>query len=129
MTRLGPNLKLGSLLLVLVFALSSLALFGGARLVAEDEPDVVANGPSMGGCAAPAGPVAVSIVGNNLMFDTNCFAAQPGAAVTVLFDHQDAGVFHNVAFYTNNRATEVLFPGQMAIFLGGRDSRGEFCGA
>jgi hypothetical protein len=33
--------------------------------------------------------------------------------VTIVFDNQDAGVLHNVAFYTNNRATQQIFVGEV----------------
>ena len=117
MTKLGPNLKLGTRLLVVVFIVSSLALYGGARLVAEDEPEKVANGGA-DACAAPDGPVTVEIAAKNIQFDRDCFAAQAGVEVKVAFDNQDLGIFHNVAFYTNSRALEPLFPGQMKIFPG-----------
>lgn len=119
MNRLGPNMKHGPLLMVFVFILSSLALYGGAKLVEEERP-AAANGAVDNGDVTPGGPVEVTIVAKNILFDKRSIAASPGVEVTVTFDNQDAGVLHNIDFYTDQSAAERLFtnPPKMEIFPG-----------
>ncbi len=119
MNRLGPNMKHGPLLMVFVFILSSLALYGGAKLVEEERP-AAANGAVDNGDVTPGGPVEVAIVARNLLFDKRSISASPGVEVTVTFDNQDAGVLHNIDFYTDQSAAERLFtdPSKMEIFPG-----------
>ena len=39
--------------------------------------------------------------------------ASPGAQVTVTLQNQDSGVAHNIAFYTNNKATDSIAKGNL----------------
>ena len=107
---LGPNLKLGSLLFVLAFAVSAVALYGGASLVDRSEPAAAADD---GTPTTPGGPVAVRLVAKDLKFDKRSIAASPGVQVTVTLDNQDAGILHNIAFYTNRNATQTIFKGEL----------------
>jgi plastocyanin len=101
--RLGPNFKIGTLMLVVVFALATAGLFAGAQLVKDDS--VAAGGGNGSDEPAPSGPVTVRIVGKDQKFDKRSFTAGIGSQVTVTFDNQDPGVLHNIAFYTNRSAT------------------------
>ncbi|HLF77848.1 MAG TPA: hypothetical protein VJB57_10205 [Dehalococcoidia bacterium] len=105
--QLGPNFKLGTLLLLVVFFLSAGVLYAGAQLVKEDSTAVSADGEGEDG-AVPSGPVSVRIVGKDLKFDKRSFSAGAGAQVTVTFDNQDSGVLHNIAFYTNRSASQKI---------------------
>ena len=73
--KLGPNFKYGSLMLIVVFAVSAAAMFGLAQLV--DVEDITAEA----GDGGPAGgPVSVRIVGKDLKFDRRSFTASPSAS-------------------------------------------------
>ena len=102
--QLGPNFKFGTLLLIVAFAVSAVALYGGSQLVDEDKVSAEAGGGEVGGPGG-GGPVSVHIVAKNLLFDKRTISAGSGAQITVTLDNQDAGVLHNIAFYTNRSAT------------------------
>lgn len=106
---LGPNLKLGVLLCVIAFALAAPILYAGAALVAEEGAPPPAPSEEV---PVPAGPVTVTLVAKNILFDKRLIVAAAGSDVTVILDNQDAGVLHNVAFYTNSRATGKIFVGE-----------------
>jgi plastocyanin len=110
MRKPGINLTVGVLLLVVSFGISAPALWGAAQLVKEDE---VAEAGGGGGGGATGGPVAVTLVAQNLSFDLSSIAASAGVEVTVTLDNQDAGVLHNVAFYTNPSASSAIFVGDL----------------
>lgn len=86
----------------------------------EDEPLLAVPTPAEtgggGGGGPPTGPppcepegTELSIVAQNLAFDTDCLAAPVGEAFTIEFDNRDAGVPHNVAIFTDESAAEVIF--------------------
>jgi plastocyanin len=109
----GPNLKLGSVLFLFVFIVASLGFYAGAQLVdREDEASAdAADGEEDGGI--PGGPVMVRVVAKDLKFDKRSISASTGVSVTVTLDNQDAGVFHNISFYTNRNATQAIFTGEL----------------
>ena len=107
MLKPGVNLKLGVPLLVVAFVVSFLALYGGALLVEEEKAAAVGPGEEVPG----AGPVIVTIVAQNILFDKSTITANAGLDVTVTLDNRDAGVLHNVAFYTNRSASQKIFGG------------------
>ena len=83
----------------------------------EDEPLLAVPTPEETGVGggAPTGPppcqpegTELSISAQNLAFDTDCLAAPAGEPFTIDFNNQDT-VPHNVAIYTDESATEVLF--------------------
>jgi plastocyanin len=113
MLKPGINLKLGVPLLVIAFVVSSLALYGGAQLVKQDEAsaDAVSDGPS-GGPVGP-GPVSVTIVAQNLAFDLSTLTANAGSEFNVTLDNQDSGVLHNVAFYTDRSLAQPISVGEL----------------
>jgi plastocyanin len=104
------NLKLGMLLFIAVFGLSAAGLYAGAELVDESEQASAGEGELDG---PPGGPVSVRIVAKDLKFDKRSIAASPGVPVTVTLDNQDPGTLHNIAFYTNNRATQAIHTGDL----------------
>jgi len=105
----GPNLTLGSLLFVFVFAVSAVALYGGATLVDRSEPAAAADD---GTPTTPGGPVSVRIVAKDLKYDKRSIAASPGVQVTVTLDSQDPAI-HNIAFYTSRNAAQTIFKGEL----------------
>jgi plastocyanin len=116
MAKAGPNLKYGALMVVAVFVFATVALYGLARIIddgpaAAADEEAAAEGDGAGG--VPGGPVTLRLIGKDLKFDKRTLAASPGAEVTVILDNQDAGVLHNVAFYTNNRAAQRIFVGDL----------------
>jgi plastocyanin len=105
----NPALVFGVLVL-LVFAVGGgAAMFALAPLV--DSDDVVAEEAADGGPTTPGGPVNTTLVARNLAFDKRTIAASPGADVTVKLDNQDAGVLHNLAFYTSRNAATKIYIG------------------
>jgi len=110
MLKPGVNLKLGLPLLVIAFAVSALALYGGAQLVKQEE----VSAPQGGGEGGPeGGPAVVTLVAQNIKFDRDTITATAGLEVTVTLDNRDAGVLHNVAFYTNRGATQKIAAGEL----------------
>jgi plastocyanin len=112
MLKPGINLKLGVPLMVIAFVLSSLALYGGAQLVKQDkvaaDDGIVDGGPGPG-----PGPVSVTIVAQNLAFDLDRLVANAGSEFNVTLDNQDAGVPHNIAFYTDRSASQAITVGEL----------------
>lgn len=66
-----------------------------------------------GGGGAPAAPGTLTIAANALAFDKRSLTAPPNTQVRLQFDNKDAGVLHNVSFYTNNRATTKIYVGDL----------------
>jgi plastocyanin len=109
MPKAGPNLKIGMLLFLVAFGLSAPALYGGALLVRGDEVEeaqVDAGG-------ATGQPVTVTIVSQSSLFSPRTIISSPSVQVTVIHDNRDAGVLHNVAFYTSRAATSPIFVGEL----------------
>ncbi|HEU0072946.1 MAG TPA: cupredoxin domain-containing protein [Dehalococcoidia bacterium] len=114
MLKPGINVKLGVPLLFIVMLVSGLALYGGAQLVKQDEASADApasDGPG-GGPVGP-GPVSVTIVARNLAFDLSTLTANAGSEFNVTLDNQDAGVLHNVAFYTDRSLSQPVQIGEL----------------
>jgi plastocyanin len=109
MLKPSINLKLGVPLLIIAFVVSWLALYGGAQLVKQDEVSAD-GGPGPG--PAP-GPVSVTIVAQNLVFDLDTLTGNAGSEFNVTLDNRDAGVLHNVAFYTDRSAAQVIYRGEL----------------
>ena len=110
MRKPGINLTVGALLLIVAFGITAPALWGAAQLVKEDE---VAEANGGGGGGATGGPVAVTLLAKNLSFDPTSITASIGVEVTVTLDNQDAGVLHNVAFYTDRSASSAIHVGEL----------------
>ena len=104
----GKNLTIGSLLFVVVFALSATGLYAGAELVDRAEP---APAPEDG--APPTGPVSVTLIAQSLKFNLRTISAGVAVPVTVTLDNRDAGTLHNVAFYTNRSAAQTIFKSEL----------------
>ena len=66
-----------------------------------------------GAGSAAAAPGTLTIAASNLAYDKRSLTAPPNSQVKVQFDNKDAGVLHNVAFYTNNRATTKIYVGEL----------------
>ena len=113
MQTVGKNVKLGSLLVVVSFAVFSLALYGGAKLVEEKQPVPTPTEEADTTPFTPGGPVEVRIVAKDIKFDKRTITVPAGAFVTVIFDNRDAGVLHNVAFYKSKKATESIYVGEI----------------
>ena len=109
MRKPGINLTVGVLLLIVSFGISAPVLWGAAQLVKEDE---VADAGGGGG-GATGGPVQVTLVAENITFNPTTITASAGVAVTITLDNRDAGVLHNVAFYTNRSASSPIFVGEL----------------
>jgi cytochrome c oxidase subunit 2 len=56
---------------------------------------------------------ALSIVAQNIKFDTSCMQAAAGQPFKIDFDNKDAGTSHNVAIYTDSSLTQNLFRGAL----------------
>lgn len=58
---------------------------------------------------AAAGTTVLSVVAQNVQFTTRSLTAAAGQPVQLTFDNKDAGVLHDVAFYTNSSATTLIY--------------------
>src|SRR5215216_3569633 len=100
LTETNPSLVYGLAIFLVVFII---ALAGGlaiAPLLDSGSESTEATADD-GGQTTPGGPVNVTVVAKGLAFDKRTINASPGADVNVVLDNQDAGVLHNIAFYTN----------------------------
>jgi plastocyanin len=70
-----------------------------------------AEGEGGGGGGGGGGPV--TVVAQNIAFDTSEIHLPPGAPSTITFDNRDAGTPHNVAIYGDQSLGEVLFQGEL----------------
>ena len=113
MRKPGINLTVGVLLLVVSFGISAPALWGAAQFVKSEETAQADNGAGGAGGGATGGPVAVTIVAENLQFDPTTITASTGVEVTVTLDNRDAGVLHNVSFYNNPSASAEIYVGEL----------------
>ncbi len=109
----GPNLVIGSMLFLFVFGISAATLFGLSQLVQTDQPVSAADNGSDDAASIAGDKGILNLVANNLLFDKDSLVASAGTEVTIVFNHQDAGVLHNIAVYTNNSASEVIFKGEI----------------
>jgi plastocyanin len=119
MPQVPNNVKFGVPLMFASLVVFAIALWGGAQLIKSDEA-AATDGAANGGNGTPAGPDEVTVVARNILFVQRTLTANSGALFTVTLDNQDAGVLHNIAFYTNRSATQPLVPGQSVgeIFAG-----------
>jgi plastocyanin len=111
MPQVPNNVKFGVPLMVASFVVFAIALWGGAQLIKSDEA-AATDGAVDGGNGGGGGPVEVTVVARNLQFDKRTLTANAGASFAVTLDNQDAGVLHNIAFYSARAATQPLVPGQ-----------------
>jgi len=112
MRKPGINLTVGVVLLIVSFGIAAPALWGAAQLVKEDEV-AQASGGGAGGGGATGGPVALTLVAENIKFDVSTITASAGVQVTITLDNKDAGVLHNVAFYTDRSAATAIAAGNL----------------
>lgn len=68
-----------------------------ATVTRPTSPTVAATAPATSATSVAAGS-SLSIVGKDIRFDKSTLEASAGT-VTITFDHQDAGVAHNIALY------------------------------
>ena len=106
----GINMTLGAVLFLVVFAISAPVLYGATQLVKGEE---AAAGGDAGGGGATGQPITVNLVAQNSQFNPRTITASTGVEVTIVFDNRDAGIPHNVAFYTNRSATSTIFKGEL----------------
>jgi plastocyanin len=71
-------------------------------------PTATPGGGGGGGTATPS-----TVVAQALAFDTDQIALPPDAPSTIHFENKDAGVSHNIAFYTDSSLGTNLFRGQI----------------
>jgi plastocyanin len=62
-------------------------------------PPASASGSTPGGAT---GPGVITVVAKNTAFDKRALNATANSEVTIHFDNQDAGVVHNISFYTKS---------------------------
>lgn len=76
--------------------------------------------PAAAATTAPQGANAVSItvVGKNVAFDETSLTAGVGQTVNITFDNQDAGVPHNIHFYSDAGYTQTVDNAQTSLQAG-----------
>jgi plastocyanin len=114
MSETRPQLVFGVAIMLFVFAVSGAGLYLlGQWAQPNAVPEAAATDDYSTTTTTPGGPVAVTHVAKNLAFVKRTITASPGAAITVTLNNQDAGVSHNVSFYTNKSATTKIFVGDL----------------
>lgn len=106
----GINMTLGAVLFLVAFGISAPVLYGAAQLVKTEDSG---GGAAAGGGGATGGPATVNIVAQNLVFNLRTITVSAGVEVTVVLDNRDAGVPHNISFYTNRSASSAIFKGAL----------------
>lgn len=84
-------------------------------------PPAQEGGPSAPPAEVPEGATVLEVVAKNLQFSPRNLSAPAETEVLLRFDNQDAGVLHNVAFYTDNRAGTQIFVSELFAGPGTRD--------
>lgn len=71
------------------------------------------GGPGGGGGGEPGGGGAVTVVAQNVAFDTQTIALPPDTPSTITFDNRDPGTTHNISIYSDESLGEILFQGDL----------------
>ncbi len=105
--------------LALVFAGVVAGSFYGVGAAREPTPTpapatATSAAPSPGAAPSDGGPATtlLEITAKDLKFDKRALAAPANTEVTVRMTNNDAGVLHNIAFYTNRNATQKIYTGE-----------------
>jgi len=69
------------------------------------------EGEGPGGPGGPGG--GVTVVAQNVAFDTTTIELPPDVPTTITFDNRDAGTQHNIAIYTDPELSQELFNGDL----------------
>ena len=70
------------------------------------------GGPGETGPGGPGGPGGVTIVAQNIAFDTSTIRLEP-VPTTITFENRDAGVQHDIAIYSDSSLADELFGGEL----------------
>jgi plastocyanin len=74
---------------------------------------------NVSGVAAQAivssGKVIIGIMARNMAFNTSTITVTAGSAVTINFNNQDSGIYHNIAIYADASANNSIFIGMPVI--------------
>jgi plastocyanin len=81
---------------------------GGGPGEGEGGPGEGEGGPGEG----EGGP-ALTVVAQNIAFDTSVIELAAGTPTKIVFDNRDAGVQHNIAIYTDSSLANELFNGEL----------------
>ncbi len=65
------------------------------------------------GGGGEGGPGGITVVAQDVAFDTSTIDLPPSAPTTITFDNRDAGVQHNIAIYTDDSLSDELFNGEI----------------
>jgi plastocyanin len=65
--------------------------------------------------AVSSGKVVVGITARNMAFNTSTITVPAGSSVTINFNNQDSGNYHDIAIYTDASATNSIFVGMPVI--------------
>lgn len=83
----------------------------GEMQAAEAPPG--GGGPGGGGGGEPGGGGGVTVVAQNIAFDTNEIDLPADTPSTITFDNKDAGTPHNIAIYNDSSLSQNLFTGEI----------------
>jgi plastocyanin len=106
MKKPGINMTLGMVLLVVSFGVATPILWGASQVVKSDAVEAGPAGP-VGG--ATGGPVTITVVADQMRFDTQQIVVSAGVEVTIIHDNRDVGMPHNLAFFTDSSLSSVIF--------------------
>lgn len=123
MSETHPQLVFGLAIMIFIFAVSGAALYLLGEWAQPNAVPAAAVDDTSSQTTVAGAPVAVTLTAKNLSFDKRTIAASPGVDVTVTLNNQDAGVSHNVSFYTNKSATTKIFTGNLLAGPGTQDEK------
>lgn len=67
------------------------------------------------GAMAGSNKVVIGVVAKNKAFNTTTITVPAGARVTINFDNQDSGIYHNIALYQDQDAKKPIYIGMPVI--------------
>ncbi|MGE5225995.1 MAG: cupredoxin domain-containing protein [Planctomycetaceae bacterium] len=73
----------------------------------------VTEGAQPGGGGGGGGGGGITVIAKNLAFDTKEIDLPAGVETTITFENQDAGTPHNIAIFTDDSLSTVLFRGEL----------------
>jgi len=102
-----PQVRVSTIASVLGATAGVAMLAGGIALAVVTEGEGPGPGPERPGTPG------LTVVAENIAFDTDAIELAANTPTTITLDNRDAGVQHNIAIYTDDTRAEVLFRGEL----------------
>jgi len=108
-----PQIRASTIVSMLGATAGVAMLAGGIALAVVSE----GGGEAPGG-GEPGGAAGITVVAQDIAFDTGTIELAADTPTTITLDNRDAGVQHNVAIYADDTRSEVLFQGELLTGAG-----------